>query len=79
MKPMTLRAINYASRPPLDLNAMISTILGRIILDDLKHTNTILLGPQLNDIHQLTIRPQVHRELIAPLLSDIEGIPQVDG
>ena len=76
---MTQGAINYSPWIPSDLHIMISTDTRGIILNDLKHTNTILLGPQLNDLHESTIRPQIHRELITLILRDIEGITQIDG
>jgi len=79
MQSMSLRTINYSPWIPSDLNTMISTVLGRVVLDDLKHPHTILLGLQFYDAHQLSIRPQVHGELIALILSNVEGVPQVDG
>gem|GEM_PF-4097026 len=75
---MPQRTVEYASRMSFNFNTVEGTILGGVVFDALEHADTVFLSLQLGLIHQLTVRPQVHGELVTLFLGNAERVTQVN-
>jgi len=52
---MPLRTTDYSSRIPTNLNIVVGTVLGRVVLNNFVYFHTVLLSLQLDGVHNIHV------------------------